>query len=182
MRRPIRIAPKSGNSIAREEKVPRLPIGVVELLAFSAGRELLYPLAGTPYWDGIQRLWERMRESTSPEILEHLDRQRAGLIVRGPAPRNYAHQEGMLSTLNRATFEHRQVEIRYKGLGQSRSRLRTVAPHAVCLFDAHIYVLAADTSSDVKQMPAESIMKTFKLDRISAARLLDHRFRPHEGF
>ncbi|NIP86215.1 MAG: WYL domain-containing protein, partial [Planctomycetales bacterium] len=63
-------------------KVPKLPVGVVELLAFSAARELLYPLAGTPYWDGIQRLWERMRETTSPDVLEHLDRQRAGLIVR----------------------------------------------------------------------------------------------------
>ncbi len=163
-------------------KVPRLPIGVVELLAFSAARELLYPLAGTPYWDGIQRLWERMRESTSPEILEHLDRQRTGLIVRGPAPRNYTRQEGMLSTLNRAIFEHRQVEIRYKGFGQSRFRLRTVAPHAVCLFDAHIYVLAADTSINVKKMPTESIIKTFKLDRISSVRLLDHRFIPMKDF
>jgi predicted DNA-binding transcriptional regulator YafY len=157
-------------------KAPSLPIGVVELLAFSAGRELLYPLAGTPYWDGIQRLWERMRESTSAEVIEHLDRQRAGLVVRGPVPKNYARQEGMLSALNRATFEHRVVEVKYKSLGARRSRKRTIEPHAICLFDNSIYVLAADAAD--KDGP----VKTFKLDRVAGVELLDQRFAPRADF
>ena len=157
-------------------KAPSLPIGVVELLAFSAGRELLYPLAGTPYWDGIQRLWERMRETTSAEVLEHLDQQRAGLIVRGPVPKNYSQQEGMLSSLNRATFEHRVVEIRYKSMGQQRSRKRTIEPHAICLFDNCIYILAADAADP------DSPVKTFKLDRVAGVKLLDQRFTPRPDF
>ncbi|MEK6247512.1 MAG: WYL domain-containing protein [Planctomycetales bacterium] len=157
-------------------KVPSLPVSVVELLAFSAGRELLYPLAGTPYWDGIQRLWERMLETTSPEVIEHLDRQRAGLIVRGPLPKNYAPHEGMLSALNRATFEHRVVQIKYRGLGQPRQKRRTVEPHAICLFDNSIYVLAADTTDP------DGPVKTFKLDRISAVEIQDKHFTPRADF
>lgn len=157
-------------------KAPRLPIGVVELLAFSAGRELLYPLAGTPYWDGIQRLWERMRETTSPEVLEHLDRQRAGLIVRGPVPKDYAKQEGMLSTLNRAVYEHRVTEIKYKGLGRSHPSKRRIEPHAICLFNNSIYVLAAGAGQP------DSPIKTYKLDRISAVDVLDERFTPQKDF
>lgn len=163
-------------------KIPRLPMSVVELLAFSAGRELLYPLAGTPYWDGIQRLWERMRENTSPEVLAHLDRERAGLIVRGPGPGNYARHEGMLSSLNRATFEHRLVEIRYKGLGKPRSTVRIIAPHAICLFDGSIYLLAADADTNADQTLSDVPIKTFKLDRISSVRLLDRRFTPVRDF
>lgn len=163
-------------------KIPRLPIGVIELLAFSAGRELLYPLAGTPYWDGIQKLWERMRDSTSPEILEHLDRQRAGLIVRGPVPRNYSHKEGILSSLNRATFEHRLTKIRYKGLGKNRAKNRVVAPHAICLFDGSIYVLAADGVESTTSAVAKGPVKAFKLDRITGITLLDRRFVPLKDF
>ena len=163
-------------------KIPRLPIGVVELLAFSAGRELLYPLAGTPYWDGIQRLWERMRESTSPEVLAHLDRQRAGLIVRGRGPGNYAHKEGILSSLNRATFEHRLIKIRYKGLGKDRVRSRTIAPHALCLFNGSIYILAADVYAATDQTHPEGPIKAFKLDRIAAVSFLDRRFIPQKDF
>ncbi len=163
-------------------KIPRLPIGVVELLAFSAGRELLYPLAGTPYWDGIQRLWERMRDSTSPEVLAHLDRQRAGLIVRGRGPGNYAHKEGILSTLNRATFEHRLIKIRYKGLGKDRARSRTIAPHALCLFNGSIYILAADVNAATDQTHPEGPIKAFKLDRISTVSFLDRRFIPQKDF
>ena len=160
-------------------KVPRMPISVVELLAFSAGRELLYPLAGTPYWEGIQQLWERMRDSTSEDVLEHLDRQRAGLIVRGPQPKDYARKEGMLSTLNRAVYEHREVEIKYKRLGEPRPRKRRIQPHAICLFENSIYVLAVDAEPpDQPERP----MKTFKLDRASSAELLDQRFSPRKDF
>ncbi|NIP85867.1 MAG: WYL domain-containing protein [Planctomycetales bacterium] len=157
-------------------KVPKLPIGVVELLAFSAARELLYPLAGTPYWDGIQRMWERMRDSTSADVLEHLDRQRAGLIVRGPMPKNYARQEGMLSSLNRAVFEHRLAAVRYKGADQPRARLRRLQPHAVCLFHNSIYVLAVDADEE------EGPVKTYKLDRMRSVQLLDRRFTPRKDF
>ena len=157
-------------------KVPKLPIGVVELLAFSAGRELLYPLAGTPYWDGIQKLWERMRESTSPDVLRHLDQQRAGLIVRGPMPKDYSRQEGMLSALNRAVYEHRVAEVKYKGLGQPRPRKRRIEPHAICLFLNSIYVLAADADE------IDGPIKTYKLDRVSSVDLLDRRFTPRKDF
>ena len=163
-------------------KIPRLPIGVIELLAFSAGRELLYPLAGTPYWDGIQRLWERMRDSTSEEILSHLDRQRAGFIVRGPVASNYARKEGILSSLNRATFEHRITKIRYKGLGKDRSQNRMIAPHAICLFDGSIYILAADVTEDEGVDTPEGPIKAFKLDRIGGINLLDRRFVPQKDF
>ena len=163
-------------------KIPRLPIGVVELLAFSAGRELLYPLAGTPYWDGIQRLWERMRDSTSPEVLAHLDPQRAGLIVRGRGPGNYTKKEGILSSLNRATFEHRLIQIRYQGLGKNGATRRVIAPHAICLFDGSIYILAADGPSTNDQTHPGGTIKSFKLDRITAVAFLDRRFVPQRDF
>ena len=70
-------------------KVPRLPIGVVELLAFSAGRELLYPLAGTPYWDGIQRLWERMRERMPVRMARSLPEAMQFLVAGSRYPRSH---------------------------------------------------------------------------------------------
>ena len=163
-------------------KIPRLPIGVIELLAFSAGRELLYPLAGTPYWDGIQRLWERMRDSTSPEVLAHLDCQRAGFIVRGRGPGNYAKKEGILSSLNRATFEHRLIKVRYQGLGKNGARNRIIAPHAICLFDGSIYILAADVPSANEQIHPKGPIKSFRLDRITAVSFIDRRFVPQRDF
>jgi len=156
--------------------VPRLPISVLELLAFAASRELLYPLAGTPYWDGVQQLWQRMRENTSEEVLELLDKQRTGLIVRGAPPKDYANQEGMLSSLNRAVFEHRVTEIKYKSIRDKRAKKRVIEPHAIVLFNNNIYILAAESSD------GERPIKTFKLDRIAGVELLDTRFKPRGDF
>lgn len=159
-----------------DQAVPRLPISVLELLAFAASRELLYPLAGTPYWDGVQRLWQRMRDNTSDEVLELLDKQRTGLIVRGAPPKDYARQEGMLSSLNRAVFEHRVTEIKYRTVRDKRPRKRTVEPHAIVLHNNNIYILAAEADDGA------STIKTFKLDRIGGVELLDARFKPQPDF
>lgn len=159
-----------------ESKIPKLPVSVLELLAFSAARELLSPLAGTPYWDGIQKLWERIKENAPAKLLEELERQRASIIVRGFAPKDYTKHQGMLSALNRAIFEHRAAQIRYKTQGQQRPAKREIEPHAVCLFNNSIYVLAADSGS------TDGPIKTYKLDRISAVEVQDRRFTPRVDF
>ena len=155
-----------------QNRIPRLPVGATELLAFAAARELLSPLAGTPYWDGIQRLWEQIRENCPDALLKELDRQRAGIIVRGAAPKDYTRKQGMLSALNRAVYEHRVAQILYKSLGQERPTKREIEPHAICLFDNSIYVLAADVGV------ADGPIKTYKLDRLAGVDIRDRRFTP----
>lgn len=159
-----------------QNRIPKLPVGATELLAFAAARELLSPLAGTPYWDGIQRLWEQIRENCPDALLKELDRQRAGIIVRGAAPKDYTRKQGILSALNRAIYEHRVVQILYKSLGQERPTKREIEPHAICLFDNSIYVLAPEAGM------ADGPIKTYKLDRISGVDVQDLRFTPRTDF
>lgn len=156
--------------------LPRLQISVLELLAFAVGRELLLPLAGTPYWEGIQMLWSKMRESLPEPLWEHFERLRPSLIVRGMVAKDYADKEGMLSALNRAIYQHRVTRIRYQTLGQSQAEDRSIEPHAIVLFGGNIYVVANDAGE------ADSEFKLFKLDRLSRVTPRDQHFKPREDF
>lgn len=156
--------------------LPKLQISVLELLAFAVGRELLLPLAGTPYWEGIQMLWTKMRESLPEPLWEHFQRLRPSLIVRGGIAKDYADKEGMLSALNRAIYQHRVVEIRYQSLGNEQSDQRLIEPHAIVLFGGSIYVVGTDAGSDGGQF------KLFKLDRLSRAVPQSEHFKPRTDF
>jgi predicted DNA-binding transcriptional regulator YafY len=156
--------------------LPKLQISVLELLAFAVGRELLLPLAGTPYWEGIQMLWNKMRESLPAPLWEHFERLRPSLVVRGVVAKDYADKEGMLSALNRAIYQHRVAEIGYQTLGQTRAEDRSIEPHAIVLFGGSVYVVATDAGS------AQSEFKLFKLDRLSRVTPRDQHFKPREDF
>jgi len=156
--------------------LPKLQISVLELLAFAVGRELLIPLAGTPYWEGIQMLWNRMRESLPEPVWEHFERLRPSLVVRGAVSKSYADKEGMLSALNRAIYQHRVTAIRYQGLGQAEAEDRMIEPHAIVLSGGNIYVVATDAGNDSGEF------KLFKLDRLSRATPRDQHFKPREDF
>jgi predicted DNA-binding transcriptional regulator YafY len=109
-------------------------------------------------------------------LLKELDQQRAGIIVRGGAAKDYTSKQGILSTLNRGVYEHRTVKLQYKSIGQPRPTKREIEPHALCLYDNSIYVLAPEAGT------ADGPIKTYKLDRISAAELQDSRFTPRTDF
>lgn len=151
--------------------LPKLQVSVAELLAFAAGRDLLFPLAGTPYWEGVQTLWSKMRENLPPAVWELFERLRPGLIVRGGVPEDYSQKEGMLSALNRAIYEHRVTAIDYQGLDDGAAQTREIEPYAIVLFSAKIYVIAVDAGVRAGDF------KLFKLDRLQRVTVLDKRFK-----
>ena len=156
--------------------LPKLQISVLELLAFAVGRELLIPLAGTPYWEGIQMLWSKMRQTLPEPLWEHFERLRRSLVVRGPAAKQYADKEGMLSALNRAIYQHRVTAIEYRGLGQAEAEQRMIEPHAIVLSGGNIYTVATDAGT------ARGEFKLFKLDRLSRVTPRDQHFKPRDDF
>ena len=157
-------------------KLPALEISVMELLAFAAGRELLLPLAGTPYWEGIQMLWNRMRQSLPESLWEHFEKLRPSLIVRGVVSKSYADKEGMLSALNRALYQHRVTTICYQSLDGGSARERRIEPHAIVLFQGNIYTVATDAGVEHGEF------KLFKLDRLTRVEPGDDRFTPRPDF
>lgn len=160
-------------------RIPDLPISVVELLSFAAGRELLYPLAGTPYWEGIESLWRKMRDSLSEDVWQHFEKQRPALVVRGPALKSYADREGQLSALNRAIQQHRVVEVAYQSAGSQQAAPRLVHPYAIVIYGNSLYLLCARDGHSETDADA---WRSYKLDRMSRVALLDRRFAPRDDF
>jgi predicted DNA-binding transcriptional regulator YafY len=155
----------------------KIAASATELLALSMGRNLLLPLRGTPYWQGIESLWHKMKESLPEAVWKHFDRRRQSVLVRGTPPKSYDRQQGILATLNRAIQQHRVVQIEYQALGQDKPAEREIEPYALVLHQGSLYVIAA-----ARDAPTESAMRHLKLDRFHRATPLDQRFTPQDDF
>ena len=148
-----------------------------ELIALSLGRDLMLPLAGTPFWHGIETFWNKVREQLPTSVWEHYEKYRRFLAVLGLPTKSYQQHQGILKTVNRAILEHRVVEIEYQSIGKPISR-RRIEPLGVVYFQSSLYIVALAQEASGTESP----IRRFKLDRFSKAVALDDWFKPPEDF
>jgi predicted DNA-binding transcriptional regulator YafY len=149
-----------------------------ELMALSLGRDLMHPLAGTPFWLGIESFWNKIQESLPDGVWSHYQKYRKILHVLGMPAKSYEKHQGMLKTINRAILEHRVLEIEYQRLGQSVATMRRVEPYGVAFYHSSLYVVADTCDAPEKESPVRHL----KLDRFKKATALDQWFKPREEF
>lgn len=152
----------------------RISATASELIAISLGRQLLHPLAGTPFWMGIESFWNKIRDELPATVLEHYEKYSRSLRVIGVPSKSYERHHGIIKTVNRAIMEHRVVEILYQSRNKP-TRLRKIEPYAIVLFQSSLYVIAADHDI-ASEEPAERV-RTWKIDRFEKAVLLDEWFK-----
>lgn len=161
----------------RARSVARIQASATELIALSLSRDLLYPLAGTPFWLGIESFWSKLKEEMPESVWKHYEAYRQMLFVRGMPAKSYEKQHGTLSTLSRAIQERRVVQIEYQPPGKDMQR-RQIEPYAVVFYQSSLYIIAA-----AHEVPAgQDRIRHLKLDRFLKATALDAFFQKPAGF
>ena len=161
----------------RTRQAYRVQASATELIALSLGRDLLYPLAGTPFWQGIESFWNKLREELPAAVWTHYEAYRQVLYVRGMPAKSYERQHGTLSAIHRAILEHRVVQAEYQPPGRD-PQARQIEPYAVVFYQGSLYIVAA-----AHELPAgEDRIRHLKLDRFLRATPLDKFFHRPPDF
>ncbi len=151
----------------------KISASATELISLSLGRQLLHPLAGTPFWMGIESFWNKIQEEIPAAVLSHYEKYRRVLRVLGMPAKSYEKQHGIIKTLNRAILEHRLVEIKYRSKSSATAKTRKIEPYAIVLFQSSLYIIAAAC----EDTDPETRVRTFKLDRFEKAKILDEWYK-----
>ena len=157
----------------RSKGAHKITVSATEVIALSLSRDLLHPLAGTSFWQGIETFWNKLQDQLPDSVWDHYDRYRSVLHVLGMPAKSYAKQHGILKTINRGILEHRIVEVEYQPLGKPSS-MRRIEPYAVVFYQSSLYILAA--ASEVAK--DQERIRHLKLDRFRKATALDDWFKP----
>jgi len=162
----------------RSRGTHKISATATEILALSLGRDLMYPLAGTPFWIGIQSFWSKLQDELPSSVWEHYQKFRQFLFVMGMPAKSYEAQHGILKTINRAIMEHRVVEIEYASIGKEPAT-RQIQPMAVVFYQNSLYIIASVCGEDVA---TDDRIRHWKLDRFQKATALDEWFKPDPDF
>ncbi len=156
----------------------KIAASATELMALSLGRDLMHPLAGTPFWLGIESFWNKIQDSLPDGVWAHYTRYRKILHVLGMPAKSYEKHQGMLKTINRAILEHRVLEIEYQRLGQAHAATRQIHPYGVAFYQSSLYVVA----DACEALNEDNPVRHLKLDRFQKATALDDWFKPRSDF
>lgn len=156
----------------RAKAPTKISATATELIALSLGRQLLHPLAGTPFWRGIESFWNKIQEELPPSVMSHYEKFRRTLRVLGTPAKSYEKHHGIIKTINRAILEHRRVEIEYHSIGKAPSK-RRIEPYSIVLFQSSLYIIAAACEDE----DPETRVRSWKLDRFVKAKILDEWFK-----
>jgi predicted DNA-binding transcriptional regulator YafY len=161
----------------RTRQAYRIQASASELIALSLGRDLLYPLAGTPFWHAIESFWSKLHEELPGSVWKHYEAYRQVLYVRGLPAKSYERQHGILSAIHRAIMERRIVQAEYQPPGKD-PQSRKIEPYAVVFYQGSLYIVAA--AHEV--LPGKDRIRHLKLDRFLRATPLDAFFQKPADF
>lgn len=145
-----------------------------ELLALAFSEDLLKGLAGTVFHDSIHSALAKIRASLGPELAGFVARLRETFrVVPGPHKR-YAEASETIRALNEAVLEGRSVRIAYTTGRTGETHVRDLDPYRVWYRSGGLYVIGHDHKSGE--------VRTFAVDRIGSATLLEQRFEVPADF
>jgi predicted DNA-binding transcriptional regulator YafY len=148
-----------------------------ELIALSLGRDLMYPLAGTPFWNAIESFWSKIKDELPSTVWQHYEKFRRVVHVLGMPNKSYQAQHGILQAINRAIMQHRVLEIEYQGTANAGPKTRRIEPYGMVFYNHSLYIVAA-----AQEDPSENRIRNWKLDRFHKALALDEWFKYPEEF
>src|SRR6478672_5137114 len=155
----------------------RIQASATELIALSLGRDLLYPLAGTPFWQAIESFWNKLQDELPASVWKHYEAYRQVLYVRGLPAKSYERQHGILSAIRGAILERRIVQAEYQPPGKDPQD-RQIEPYAVVFYQGSLYIVAA--AHEIP--PGQDRIRHLKLDRFLRATPLDSFFQKPADF
>src|SRR5712691_306447 len=145
-----------------------------ELCALYFSRTLLEALSGTPFRDDVESAFEKLSAVLTPHMRQFLD-QLPRVIATKADPmrtRDDPRRQEIIARALEATLHHRQTTITYHSKSSDRTKTYLVHPYRLAYAQGGLYLLA--------YVPEYGEVRTFAVERIHNASLLEERFTPIE--
>lgn len=153
----------------------QLQFTMEEAAALYLGRQFLEPLAGTYFFEGAQRAFEKIRTTLGEAALRHLEKLAAAFYHTTHGWTDYSEQAQRIDDLVRAIEDRRLTVITYQSL-QATEPVSHYDVHPYCLvWHKHALYLIA-WSAD------HGAIRTFKVNRITEVEVQQLQFQRPANF
>ena len=151
-----------------------LVLSLTETVSLYLARQMLAPLAGTPFGNGLVTAFEKIKTMLPKEALVYFGDLDETLLVKSVAQPDYSGREKEIAILNRAIVEGRAVTVRYHSAGKGRDSDTAFRPYGLVYFGTNLYVIGHHAGYGE--------VRTLKVSRIRGVEMTDERFERPAGF
>ena len=157
-----------------ERQQPPLAFSVPELMALYLGKEMLKTYRGTIFFDAIDSLLSKLSATLPDGVTDYLDRIESR-VNAGPAPRkDYTRFGEIITRINGAIVNEKKIRMTYFSMGRQTESERTVHPFVLRHVEDTLYLIGwCELRRDIR---------TFAVDRIRSAEIVDETFTIPEAF
>ena len=151
-----------------------LPLTMTEMLSLFLSQQLLLPLAGTQFGDGLQTAIQKIRTLLPARALTYFEGLDRSFLIKSLASHDYSGQDKEIRILNEAILNQKAVRVKYDSASKGREVLSEFHPYGMVLLQASLYC--------VGYLACYREVRTLKVSRITSVRRLDKPFQKPEDF
>lgn len=131
---------------------------ITDLLSIYMGRQFLEPLAGTPFWDGQQKVFSKIRGALGPSAINYLKKLAASLHATTVGSSDYTKRSELIDRLMVAVEDHLVSLIVYQSDRATEPVEQEVYPQGFVFHRGSLYLIAWSSR--------RGEIRTYKMDRI----------------
>lgn len=119
----------------------KLALSVTEMLSLFLSRQVLSPLVGTQFGDGLATALDKIKAMLPKKALSYFDGLDENLLVKSVAKHDYSGQDKQIQIINQAMSEGRVLKIRYKSASKKRMFDASFQPYGLVFFGMNLYCI-----------------------------------------
>jgi len=146
----------------------QLQLTMTEMLSLFLSQQLLLPLSGTQFGDGLQTALQKIRALLPTRALTYFDGLDESFFIKNLANHDYSGQDKEIRILNEAILSQKCVKIIYRSASKGREVISEFHPYGMVLLHASLYCIGYLACYDE--------VRTLKVARIKGLTRLDKAF------
>ena len=119
----------------------KLQLTVVEMLSLFLSQQLLAPLAGTPFGDGLAGALQKIKAILPTRVLVYFADLEDAFLIKSLGQEDYSGKGKEIAILNDAILHQRVLRITYRSTSQGHELTTTFHPYGIVLLSASLYCI-----------------------------------------
>ncbi len=156
------------------KSAPKTPLTITELFSLYFSRDLLKVLQGTPFYDSIESILDKIRKTIPPKTLAHLGKLEQSFYAGRKKQKDYGRYKKFLDQLMGATASTHTVAIKYHSMHSDKTAVRKVDPYKIWYFDQTFFLIGRCHRHDE--------VRTFVVDRIKELKITAEEYQIPKDF
>lgn len=152
----------------------QLQLTMTEMLSLFLSQQLLLPLAGTQFGDGLQTAVQKIRALLPARALTYFECLDESFFIKSLANHDYSGQDKEIRIINEAILSQKVVKVIYRSASKGREVISEFHPYGMVLLHASLYCIGYLACYDE--------VRTLKVARIKGLTRLEKTFEKPADF